>query len=233
MEEFFRLLKTRIPSHEKLQLSLIYVPETGEFIQRGSCKYIKGTRPKGGRVYITIDEIRYGAHDLAWLWMTGEWPTTAIEHINGDPSDNRWQNLRLTTRPKHQLKGGYGKSGIKGVSQVGNRYRATANIHGLAVYLGTFNTADEAKAAYVRAADAISDGERSREKLKAIACPELNAGSGQKVRANLSQMSEAEKAAHKKKLARERKARQRAKEKTKKEDEEADEYAAMKARAIF
>jgi HNH endonuclease len=44
---------------------------------------------------IEIDETEYFAHDLAWLWMTGEFPKGQIEHINGIKDDNRWCNLRI------------------------------------------------------------------------------------------------------------------------------------------
>lgn len=36
---------------------------------------------------------RYKAHRIIWFWMTGKWPEQ-IDHINGDPADNRWENLR-------------------------------------------------------------------------------------------------------------------------------------------
>src|SRR3546814_1788886 len=34
------------------------------------------------------------AHRVAWAIHYGEWPNGQIDHINGDPSDNRIANLR-------------------------------------------------------------------------------------------------------------------------------------------
>lgn len=48
-----------------------------------------------GYVIIDLGEYgRYFAHDLAYLYMTGEWPKSPIVHLNGDKSDNRWVNLK-------------------------------------------------------------------------------------------------------------------------------------------
>ena len=44
---------------------------------------------------ITIDSKDYCAHDLAWLYMTGEFPKGEVEPINGNNNDDHWCNLRL------------------------------------------------------------------------------------------------------------------------------------------
>lgn len=36
----------------------------------------------------------YMEHRLVWLYVTGEWPSGFIDHINRDRSDNRFENLR-------------------------------------------------------------------------------------------------------------------------------------------
>ncbi|MBG24141.1 MAG: Fis family transcriptional regulator [Idiomarinaceae bacterium] len=42
------------------------------------------------------------AHRLAWVLMTGEWPPELIDHIDQDPTNNRWDNLQLASYADNQ-----------------------------------------------------------------------------------------------------------------------------------
>ena len=81
----------------RLREVLHYDPDTGEF----SC--LRGLRQKVGRpnatghIQISVDDRRYQAHRLVWLYMTGEWPRLLVHHIDGDPANNRWSNLQQVT----------------------------------------------------------------------------------------------------------------------------------------
>jgi len=52
-------------------------------------------------VTIGANGSRHLAHRLAWLYMAGAWPSGVIDHMNGDPSDNRWSNLRDVTQAEN------------------------------------------------------------------------------------------------------------------------------------
>jgi len=90
----------------RLREILHYNPETGEFAwlssksgrHAGKIGYIGGNGKGYLRLMITIDYYSYKAHQLAWLYMTGEWPNPEIDHKNRNALDNRFCNLRLVNK---------------------------------------------------------------------------------------------------------------------------------------
>lgn len=57
--------------------------------------------PDQGYYYIQLLGRRYGAHRVAFLYMTGSWPTYEVDHINHNRGDNRWENLRDVTHTEN------------------------------------------------------------------------------------------------------------------------------------
>lgn len=162
------MAKTKLPlTAERLKEVLFYDPETGVFTWRvfrgGTAKVgtIAGhcqRKERGGGLYLSIrvDWKRYQAHRLAWLYMTGEWPSLHIDHIdNKDTLNNRWANLRLATPLQSaQNRSHYpsNRSGFKGVVARDNQWAAFIKIKGKQLYLGLFKTAELAHEAYCDAA---------------------------------------------------------------------------------
>jgi len=97
----------------------------------------------------------YKAHRLAWLMCTGNMPDQ-IDHMNCDRSDNRLINLRSVSSKEntHNQVNAHKNSstGVLGVvPRPSGRYAAEIRVNGKKNYIGTFNTIDEASAAYRKA----------------------------------------------------------------------------------
>lgn len=114
---------------------------------------------RAGYLCGTINCKRLFAHRVAWAIFHGEWPELSIDHIDGNPQNNRISNLRLATvseNNRNRGKNRLNKSGYKGVSYLPRRkkWRATIMIPGERVkLLGVFETPQEAHIAYRDAAD--------------------------------------------------------------------------------
>lgn len=104
---------------------------------------------------ISINNQRHYEHRLAWLYMTGSWPSSLIDHKNENGLDNRWPNLREATKStnganRRAARSG-NKTGFRGVTLLKQKYMAQCQISGSPKYLGLFNTPEEAHAAYAKA----------------------------------------------------------------------------------
>lgn len=146
----------KIPDQSRLLHLLNYDLATGIFTRKvsvsGNAK--AGDRCEGvhvsGYIYIGVDGRDYKAHRLAWLYVTGEWPSWQIDHADGDRSNNAWTNLRSAT-PKQNCANAAvrkdNKTGFKGVRAMGERWQVRIG-NGGRIHVGTFDTLEEAKAAY-------------------------------------------------------------------------------------
>lgn len=139
---------------------LDYDPDTGAFRwhkPKGRANRTEriGCPTKAGYLRIGIGGKSYYAHRLVWMHVFGRWPTADIDHLNGDPTDNRLVNLREISHAHntHNVKTANRNSTTKllGVTQAGGRFKARIAVAGKVHHLGSFATAEEAHAAYIDA----------------------------------------------------------------------------------
>lgn len=119
---------------------------------------IAGSKASNGYWRILIDYKQYLAHRLAWLYMTGGWPTAEVDHISGIKSENRWSNLRAATRIENGCNRRVGlnnTSGFKGVHfhKSEKKWRAVIYHHKKQIELGHFDTPEEAAYFYSYASE--------------------------------------------------------------------------------
>lgn len=113
---------------EKALRLLDYDPKTGvahwkvsSGRRKAGCSagWVNNKKSTNQQMRISIGGQKYLFHRIVWLMKTGEWPIE-IDHINGDASDNRWENLREVNHIENHRNRPINKnntSGIIGVSQ--------------------------------------------------------------------------------------------------------------------
>jgi len=145
-------------TQQKLKELIIYCPLTGKVIWKvyrngAAIKYSRcGTLTNDGYYQTTIYGKKYQLHNLIWCYMTGNFPTNQIDHINGVRDNNAWCNLRdVTIRENAQNQKAHRKGHLPGVQYIakGNRFVARTWINSERIYLGCFKSAEEANKAYV------------------------------------------------------------------------------------
>lgn len=91
--------------------------------------------------------------------MTNEWPSDVIDHIDGDRTNNRWCNLRVTNNQVNRENTHKARvdssTGIQGVSPcrqgAAKGFQAKIRSQGKQYYLGVYSDPEAAHAVYLAA----------------------------------------------------------------------------------
>jgi HNH endonuclease len=157
-------------TQELLKKVLHYSPETGCFtwlVNAGRYGRIKpgteaGSHNKANGYHsICIDGKGFPSHRLAFLYLTGAWPTHEVDHINRIRHDNRWCNLReaiLQQNLQNKTRYSSNTSGFPGVTwhkRIG-KWQARLGGGRKREHLGYWDDISQAAAAYNRAKAAKS-----------------------------------------------------------------------------
>lgn len=154
-------MKTEREFIKQVRAFLKYDPVSGQFtwaVWRGGGSPRVGSKAgfiSSGYIKIRIYGRNYGAHRLAWMFVYGVYPQYEIDHRDGDPSNNRIDNLRDVPHAVNQHNRWKARKdsriGFIGVTKNKSRFSAAITVNGKRQILGTFTTPEEANAAYFRA----------------------------------------------------------------------------------
>lgn len=108
------------------------------------------------RVVIPPHKGTFSLHRAVWVYHHGDIPPgMVIDHINGNPSDCRVGNLRCVPDRVNQMNRRSSRRGSSvkyiGVCRSGRKFNAFTSHKGKPVYIGCFETAEEAAVARDRA----------------------------------------------------------------------------------
>lgn len=166
----------KLPEKSKLDEILRYDPETGNLFwkKRPDCLFANGdfhsqsgranqwnakyagkeaftaTNAKGYKVGAVFG-IGFLAHRVIWKMIHGRDPKRQIDHIDGNPANNRETNLREATPHQNACNRKVpiqSKFGHRGVKKENNGWRAAIKSKGVLFDLGKFDTLKEAVSVY-------------------------------------------------------------------------------------
>lgn len=163
------MAKKPLPTPEELRQRLTYDPETGQLTWRPrpvpngtgakSVKMWNGQYAGKPALACLDKQNRYRgavngsyvlAHRVAWAIVHGRWPDGEIDHIDGNPLNNKMSNLRDVPHDVNMRNlrvRSDNKSGVMGVFAHKRKWWAFINIRGTRHTIGRYDSRSDAIAA--------------------------------------------------------------------------------------
>lgn len=134
-------------TQERLKHLLHYDLETGEWTWLNPPNHntrllgcVAGNVRADGYRTIRIDGCGYYAHRLAFLYVTGIWPSEEVDHKDRNPYNCAWSNLREATSSQNKYNRIYTQGQYRGVYPVGAKWQVQVE----GIYFGIFDSLEEA-----------------------------------------------------------------------------------------
>lgn len=109
-----------------------------------------GTTHKNGYKSVKIKDVMVKNHRVIFMMFHGYLPDI-VDHIDGNPSNNRIENLREATSSQnlYNSKKHKGKDGVKGVCwhKIKNKWIASCSVNGSLKHVGYFENKEDAEQA--------------------------------------------------------------------------------------
>jgi hypothetical protein len=139
-----------------------YDPVTGALTwkartsRRISVGDVAGHNTCQGYIAVRVDRDLLLAHRVIWMYVHGRFPCGDLDHIDGNGRNNALHNLRECNRPENLQNTTLRKDNKLGVTGVykaldTGKFKAEITAYGIKKRLGSFDSVDQARAAYVRA----------------------------------------------------------------------------------
>lgn len=142
-------------TQKRLKEVFDYNGETGMFTWKitKSSKSIKGNLAGSvsdkGYLTVRIDGGFYRLHRLAWLYITGSHPEGQIDHIDRNKTNNKFNNLRITSNTENCRNKTMNKSNTTGVTGIywrksTKKWQVSIKVNYKSVHIGCFNNLKDA-----------------------------------------------------------------------------------------
>ncbi|MGB0817788.1 MAG: HNH endonuclease signature motif containing protein [Candidatus Puniceispirillaceae bacterium] len=146
----------KLPPQKQLKSVFQYCKHSGKLFWKKSVsrkcvvgKEAGSTVPVSGALRVGLFGCDYLVHRIIWKMHYGTEPPM-IDHIDGNPKNNRIENLRKATASinnKNKRRDKRSKTGISGIyfNKNTQNYHARYSVNGKRVHVGYFPTLEEAK----------------------------------------------------------------------------------------